>query len=111
MNQNERHLGVDVAEPVATRQIERPDRNTATRFLVLGREVRFPKYGKGYVTEIEDNTVTVRFWKSVLRPVAALTIAASFFAMLGHYLAFGPKTPKDGAPGPSGGPETGGEPR
>ena len=46
---------------------------------------------------------TVRFWKSVLRPVAALTIAASFFAMLGHYLSFGPKTPKDDS-------ETGGRP-
>jgi hypothetical protein len=40
---------------------------------------------------------TVRFWKSVLRPLGALAIAGSFFAMLGHYLSFGPKKPKDDA--------------
>jgi hypothetical protein len=53
----------------------------------------------------------VRFWKSVLRPLGALAIAGSFFAMLGHYLSFGPKKPKgdmakDGAGNekPEGGP-------
>ena len=36
----------------------------------------------------------VRFWKNVLRPLGALAIAASFFAVVGHYLAFGPKEPR-----------------
>jgi formate dehydrogenase iron-sulfur subunit len=48
----------------------------------------------------------VRFWKNVLRPLAAVTIAASLFAMVGHYLSFGPKKPKDDAP--SGGAKMGG---
>jgi hypothetical protein len=39
----------------------------------------------------------VRFWKSVLRPLAAFAIAGSFFTMVAHYLSFGPKKPKDGA--------------
>jgi len=37
----------------------------------------------------------VRLWKNVLRPLGAIAIAASFFAMVGHYLSFGPKKPKD----------------
>ena len=44
----------------------------------------------------------VRFWKSVLRPLGALAIAASLFTMVGHYLAMGPKKPKDGAEKPQG---------
>jgi formate dehydrogenase iron-sulfur subunit len=44
----------------------------------------------------------VRFWKSVLRPLGALAIAASLFTMVGHYLAMGPKKPKDGAQKPEG---------
>jgi formate dehydrogenase beta subunit len=37
----------------------------------------------------------VRLWKNVLRPLGAIAIAASFFAMVGHYFSFGPKKPKD----------------
>ena len=37
----------------------------------------------------------VRFWKNALRPLGALAIAGAFFAMVGHYLSFGPKKPKD----------------
>jgi formate dehydrogenase beta subunit len=44
----------------------------------------------------------VRFWKNVLRPLGALAIAASLFTMVGHYLAMGPKKPKDGAEKPKG---------
>jgi formate dehydrogenase iron-sulfur subunit len=40
----------------------------------------------------------VSFWKKALRPVGALAIAGSLFAMVGHYLAFGPKKPKEVAP-------------
>ncbi len=52
----------------------------------------------------------VRFWKNVLRPLGALAIAASFFAMVGHYLSFGPKEPKDDAPRPNDRAEKGGGP-
>ena len=45
---------------------------------------------------------SVRVWKNVLRPLGALAIAASFFAMVGHYLSFGPKKPKDGPETPRG---------
>ncbi len=38
----------------------------------------------------------VSFWKNALRPLGALAIAGSFLAMVGHYLSFGPKKPKDG---------------
>ena len=38
----------------------------------------------------------VRFWKNVLRPVGVVAFAAAFFAMVGHYLTFGPKKPKEG---------------
>ncbi len=38
----------------------------------------------------------VRFWKNVLRPVGVIAFAAAFFAMVGHYLTFGPKKPKEG---------------
>src|SRR5213594_5238298 len=38
----------------------------------------------------------VRFWKNVLRPVGVIAFAATFFAMVGHYLTFGPKKPKEG---------------
>lgn len=31
--------------------------------LVLGRVVQSPKYGRGYVTEIEEDGVRVRFWR------------------------------------------------
>jgi formate dehydrogenase iron-sulfur subunit len=50
----------------------------------------------------------VRFWKSVLRPLGALAIAASFFAMVGHYLSFGPKTAKDSGQAPDDRGEKGG---
>jgi formate dehydrogenase beta subunit len=43
----------------------------------------------------------VRLWKNVLRPLGALAIAASFFGMIGHYLAFGPKKPTDDAEKPT----------
>ena len=36
-----------------------------------------------------------------------LAIAASFFSMVGHYLAFGPKTSKDGAAESDGGAKKG----
>jgi len=49
----------------------------------------------------------VRLWKNVLRPLGALAIAASFFSMVGHYLAFGPKTSKDGAAKSDGGAKKG----
>jgi formate dehydrogenase iron-sulfur subunit len=39
----------------------------------------------------------VRFWKNIARPLGALAIAGAFFSMVGHYLAFGPKKPKEGA--------------
>ncbi|TMB09475.1 MAG: formate dehydrogenase subunit beta [Deltaproteobacteria bacterium] len=45
----------------------------------------------------------VRLWKNALRPLGALAIAGAFFAMVGHYLSFGPKKPKDtGEPKPEG---------
>jgi formate dehydrogenase iron-sulfur subunit len=44
----------------------------------------------------------VRFWKNVLRPVGVFAFAATFFAMVGHYLAFGPKKPKEGEEKPKG---------
>jgi len=44
----------------------------------------------------------VRFWKNVLRPVGVITFAAAFFAMVGHYLAFGPKKPREGGEKPKG---------
>src|SRR5919109_319183 len=44
----------------------------------------------------------VRFWKSVLRPVGVIAFAAAFFAMVGHYFAFGPKKPTEGAEKPKG---------
>jgi len=45
----------------------------------------------------------VRFWKNALRPLGAFAIAGAFFAMVGHYLSFGPKKPKDtGEPKPEG---------
>ncbi len=37
----------------------------------------------------------VRFWKNVLRPLGVIAFAATFFAMVGHYLTFGPKKPKE----------------
>jgi formate dehydrogenase beta subunit len=47
----------------------------------------------------------VRFWKNVLRPLAAIGIAASFFGVVGHYLSIGPKKPKDDAGKPKDGAE------
>jgi len=44
----------------------------------------------------------VRFWKNIVRPLGALAIAGAFFSMVGHYLAFGPKKPKEGAETPKG---------
>jgi len=45
----------------------------------------------------------VRLRKNALRPLGALAIAGAFFAMVGHYLSFGPKKPKDtGEPKPEG---------
>ena len=46
----------------------------------------------------------VRFWKNVLRPLGAIAIAASLFTMIGHYLAMGPKKPKEGGEKPEGAP-------
>jgi len=37
----------------------------------------------------------VSVWKNALRPLGAIAIAGSFFAMIGHYLSFGPKKPKE----------------
>src|SRR2546429_1839320 len=36
----------------------------------------------------------VKFWKNVLRPVGVIAFAAAVFAMVGHYLTYGPKKPK-----------------
>jgi len=44
----------------------------------------------------------VRFWKNIVRPLGALAIAGAFFSMVGHYLSFGPKKPKEGAETPKG---------
>jgi formate dehydrogenase beta subunit len=44
----------------------------------------------------------VRFWKNVLRPVGVIAFAAAFFAMVGHYLTYGPKKPKEGGENPRG---------
>src|SRR5690349_4692407 len=44
----------------------------------------------------------VKLWKNVLRPVGVIAFAAAFFGMVGHYLAFGPKKPKEGAEKPKG---------
>jgi len=44
----------------------------------------------------------VRFWKNIARPLGALAIAGAFFSMVGHYLSFGPKKPKEGAETPKG---------
>jgi formate dehydrogenase beta subunit len=44
----------------------------------------------------------VRFWKNVLRPVGVIAFAATFFAMVGHYLTFGPKKPKESGEKPRG---------
>jgi len=41
----------------------------------------------------------VRFWKNVLRPLGVIAFAATFFAMVGHYLTFGPKKPKEKSEG------------
>ena len=46
--------------------------------------------------------VGVRFWKNIARPLGALAIAGAFFTMVGHYLSFGPKKPKEGAETPKG---------
>ena len=45
---------------------------------------------------------SVKFWKNVLRPVGVIAFAAAFFAMVGHYLAFGPKKPREGGEKPKG---------
>jgi hypothetical protein len=39
------------------------EQTQAPRSLVLGRAVRSAKYGAGFVSAIEDDAVTVRFWK------------------------------------------------
>jgi formate dehydrogenase iron-sulfur subunit len=44
----------------------------------------------------------VRFWKNIVRPLGALAIAGAFFSMVGHYLSFGPKKPKEGPETPKG---------
>jgi formate dehydrogenase iron-sulfur subunit len=44
----------------------------------------------------------VRFWKNIVRPLGTLAIAGAFFSMVGHYLSFGPKKPKEGAETPKG---------
>jgi hypothetical protein len=44
--------------------------------------------------------MAVSFWMSVLRPLGFVAMLGTAFAFLGHYMAVGPKKPKEG---PSGG--------
>jgi formate dehydrogenase beta subunit len=46
---------------------------------------------------------TVALWKRVLHPIGFVAMAAAIFGAIGHFMAFGPKKPKDTAR------ETGGE--
>jgi len=39
---------------------------------------------------------TVTFWKRVLHPIGFIAMAAAIFGAVGHFMAFGPKKPKDG---------------
>jgi formate dehydrogenase beta subunit len=43
----------------------------------------------------------MRFWKSVLRPVGFIAMAAAVFGAIGHYLSYGPKKPKEDESGPA----------
>jgi len=43
----------------------------------------------------------MRFWKSVLRPVGFVAMAAAVFGAIGHYLSYGPKKPKEDESGPA----------
>ena len=72
-----KNQNADVASPVievATRRISppvdvaarrdgKPEEVTVTTSIVLGRGVRSPKYGKGFIQEIEDGVIKVRFWR------------------------------------------------
>src|ERR1041384_4618565 len=46
----------------------------------------------------KDPTVppVVSFWKRVLHPIGYLAMAGAIFGAIGHFMAFGPKKPKDG---------------
>lgn len=48
---------------VAPSRIEKPQEAGVGLPVVVGRVVRSPKYGRGYVAETEDNAVRVRFWR------------------------------------------------
>jgi hypothetical protein len=41
----------------------KPEGNIASPSLVVGRELRSTKYGKGFIAEIEGDAIRVRFWK------------------------------------------------
>ena len=46
---------------------------------------------------------TVSLWKRVIHPLGFVAMAAAIFGAIGHFMAFGPKKPKDTSR------ETGGE--
>jgi hypothetical protein len=50
---------------------------------------------------------TVSLWKKILHPIGFVAMAAAVFGAIGHFMAVGPKKPKD-AP-PTGGTATGGK--
>ena len=39
---------------------------------------------------------TVSLWKRVLHPIGFVAMAAAIFGAIGHFMAFGPKKPKEG---------------
>ena len=47
----------------------------------------------------KDPTVptTVSVWKRVLHPIGFVAMAAAVFGAIGHFMAYGPKKPKDTA--------------
>jgi len=47
----------------------------------------------------KDPTVptTVSLWKRVLHPIGFVAMAAAVFGAIGHFMAYGPKKPKDTA--------------
>ena len=53
----------------------------------------------------KDPTVplSVRLWKSVLRPVGLMAIFAAVAGAVGHFFSYGPKQPADDGDGPSAG--------
>jgi hypothetical protein len=54
-------------------------------------------------------------WKKILHPIGFVAMAAAVFGAIGHFMAVGPKKPKDapptggGAPPTAGGKATGGK--